>query len=266
MRAISEPYEKILDRCNPAFVFVLKRRTTWRVFAWVSLLYCMFLGILFFISTTPIPGQWAWERADFLECGFLLASFLCVGIFGGDYSVVYIETTFKDELFRTTPITPLKVVHGGMLAGFVLSTGFLCLCFFFLGIAWFLHYPVRRAFWSLGVIFLSGQMLGVFFLSYYIKARRWFDIVYAVSTSAFILLALVGFWFTNLGRQFYWGISWGAPLLFLFVVFLVFYVIGYVLAGKHALNPKETLEKAAVLNTCVYLTTLSLFAIASVLL
>lgn len=245
-------FKQLFDGANPAFVLTVFMHRSRRVFRTTVLLYVALAAAVFlYYILLPSGGSMAGREA-FFEIGLLAAAGLSLVFLGSDYGVVFIESTFQDELFRLTPLSPLQIVHGGMQAGLFFSVLLLLLTLPVYPLGAVLGFPLLRIFFGTLSLFLLGQCFSMILISCYITARNWSEIGFGTVTVLLLFFLVVGFCFTPLGRLLIEPVQWPLPILFLDGVFVAFYLAAYLLARNHALRPRRTLFAANAMNVCVF--------------
>ena len=243
--------DELLDETNPAFALTVRMRSCRRIFISTAVFYLLGTAALIVAAFAP-PGYYLHlSTPDFFEIAFLVMTACSLVFLGSDFGAVFIEATFQDELFRLTPLTPLDLVHGGMMASLFFSVPLLGLALAFLPVAHLLGLPVDRVFWGTLLLFLTGQSLNVVLLSAYISAQSWRQIGFGAVATFLMILSFVGFCFTRLGAMLIDVEHWPMPMVFLFGVVVVLFATAYVLARSHA-KAKRPFRTTVCINFGVY--------------
>lgn len=251
MSPLSKIVDRLLDDVNPAFALTVRMRACHRTFWTTAFFSGVAAALILVASTTSYPASMGFSESDFFEIVFLVTTACSIVFLGCDFGSVFIESTFKDELFRSTPMTPLQIVHGGIASSLFFSFGLWCWTLPFIGLASF-QFPVHRVFCGTLVLFVAGQTLNLVLLSYYIKAKSWKDIGPGAATAFGIILLFAAFGATEFGHGLFVPETWADPMTFLFVVLFLTILIAYGLARNQARSPKRSFRRTVLVNACVY--------------
>lgn len=265
MRRLSKWIERLFDGANPTFALTVRMETCRRKFFSTAIFYALGVAAIFFVSKTSYPASLGLSGPDFFEIMFLVATCCSVVFLGCDFGPVFIESTFQDELFRLTPLTPLDIVHGGICSSLFFSSILLLWTMPFIGLASF-QFSVQRIFYGTLLLFVIGQALNLVLISCYIHAKNWKQIGMGAVTAFILILLFAGFCFTGLGRLLFSPDRWNVPMLFLLVSGLLTGGIAYFLARNHALSPHRTFRRTVRINLAVYVPFLILVSLSAVLL
>ena len=242
----------IFDGVNPAFALTVRMKSCRRILVFTAVFYVIAVLVILSMTLLPEGGGLGLSSTDFFEIAFLVATSCSLVFLGSDFGAMFLESTFQDELFRLTPLTPLGIVHGGMLSSLFFSVPLLFLALLFLPVAHFLGLPVERVFWGVLLLFLAGQMLNAVLLSSYITAESWRQIGFGAVTTFLLILSFVGFCFTRLGMMLVDTRRWPFPMFFLFFVIVVTFAIAYLLARSHATTKNRSFRQTVVINFCIF--------------
>lgn len=264
-RPLSTFFDRLLDGANPAFALTVRMRACHRTFLTTAFFYGIAVLLFLAVSTTAYPSSIGLSPAGFFECVFLVATACSIVFLGCDFGSVFIESTFKDELFRLTPLTPLQIVHAGIACSVFFSFGLWCWTLPFLGLASF-RFSILRVFCASLLLFVVGQALNLVLLSYYINAKSWREIGPGAATAFGMILLFAAFGVSEFGQRLFSPDRWAEPMVFLFVVSTTMIGLAYVLARNQAASPRRTFRRAASMNLVVYLAFLTLVSLATLFL
>lgn len=244
--------ERFFEGRNAAFALTVRMKRTRRVFRWTCLLTLLGFCTLFLCARTAYPGMLGIGEDAFFELGFLGLCCGAIVFIGSDFGVVFIEATFKDELFRLTPLKPMDFVYGGMLSSLFFCTIFLALSLPFVLLGFLLHYPMLRVCCGLVLLFLAGQTLSTVLLSFYVKAKQWSEIAPAVTCMLLLFLAFPFFCMSRFGLKLTSAQYWHEPMMFLFAFLVTLFTLAFVLARCHARTLNTGFRKAVTINGLCY--------------